>query len=136
MKLSDRVLEGLAGMVVGDNSLFPYRSSSSITRYFERSGFPFVHNGTTRKWWTKERLAELNLGKSYTQDLPSDDLLRIISELFDPDDFEKHIQQSSRADLSIELALAELNKLLKRDGLAAYIDTNGRCLIRNTGTGI
>ena len=69
-------------MVTGDNPLFPYRSSSYITRFFERCGFAYVHDGSTRKWWTKELLSELNLGASDQHDLPSADLLRVMSELF------------------------------------------------------
>jgi len=62
MKLSDRILEELAKMVVGDAKHFPYRSSSYITRFFARCGLPFVHDGSTRPRWAHERLAELNLG--------------------------------------------------------------------------
>lgn len=129
MKLNDRVLEGLAEMVIGDNPQFPYRSSSYITRYFARCGLPFVHNGTTRKWWAKERLAELNIGVASTPDLPSDGLLQVIGELFDPEDFEK-------AEKKIEPALADLNKLFARPGLTAYLDPTGRCYVRNNGTGV
>lgn len=91
-------------MVCGDADLFPYRSSSYITSYFERCGLPFVHDGSTRKWWVLERLTELNLGVCQQHDLPSDDLLRIISELFEPDDFERHNKRNS-AQLTIEAAL-------------------------------
>jgi hypothetical protein len=118
MKLSDTVLEGLADMVVGDHPLFPYRPSSRITRFFRRCGFSYVHDGSTRKWWAKDRLAELNLGPSHAPDLPSDDLLRIISELFEPEDFEKD------NDKEREPALEALNKLLKRTGLVAYFDAS------------
>jgi hypothetical protein len=82
MKLTDRVLDGLAEMVTGSNQLFPYRTSSLITQFFNRCGFDYVHDGSTRKWWTKDRLAELNLGPSHAYDLPSDDLLRVIWEIF------------------------------------------------------
>jgi len=51
MKLSDRILEELAKMVVGDAKHFPYRSSSYITRFFARCGLPFVHDGSTRPRW-------------------------------------------------------------------------------------
>jgi hypothetical protein len=138
MKLSDRALDGLAEMVIGDNPAFPYRSSTWITRYFERCGFPFVHDGSTRKWWVKERLTELNLGSSHTQDLPSNDLLRVISELFDYEDFEKHNKRPEFADrqVSIEAARAVLNKLLAREGFVAYLDPTGRSYVRNMGTGI
>ena len=129
MTLSDWVLESLAEMVVGDHQLFPYKSSSYISRFFKRCGLPFVHDGSTRKWWARERLGELNVGVAHAHDLPSDDLLRVMSELLDPEEFEKH-------GMDREAALAGLNKLLSRSGLAAYLDVSGRCHVRNTGTGV
>jgi len=144
MKLSERVLEELGKMVVGDATHFPYRSSYYITRFFARCGLPFVHDGTTRPIWARERLAELNLGTGQSADLPPDDLCRVISELFDPDDFESHndrlnsrggeINPDQLADLT--LALASFNKLVHRHGLIAYPDESGRCYLRSTGTGI
>lgn len=143
MKLSERTLEELAKMVVGDAKHFPYRSSYYITQFFSRCGLPFVHDGTTRPIWTKERLAELNLGNGQSADLPSDDLCRVISELFDADYFERHndILQNRRdtnpdrvADL--DQAMAAFNRLVHRQGLIAYLDDSGRCYVRSTGTGI
>ncbi|SRR6266851_4069371 len=90
MKLTDRVLEKLAEMVVGDHPEFPYRSSQYITRFFKRRGLAFVHDGSTRRMWAQERLAELNLGTSQSLDLPPEDLVQVITELFDSDDFERH----------------------------------------------
>jgi hypothetical protein len=138
MKLSERTLARLAEMVIGDNDLFPYRSSSYITKFFERCGLPFAHDGSTRKWWVKDRLAESNLGPAHSQDLPSDDLLRVISEMFDSDDFEAHNKRvtTSQKVVSTDAALAALNKLFLREGLEAYLDATGRCYVRNTGTGI
>jgi len=139
MKLSERVLEELAKMVVGDAKHFPYRSSSYITRFFARCGLPFIHDGSTRPVWARERLAELNLGAAQSADLPSDDLCRVISELFDQDDFERY---NDRGDVSpehladVQLALASFNKLVQRAGLIAYLDESGRCYLRSTGTGI
>jgi hypothetical protein len=139
MKLSERVLEELAKMVVGDAKHFPYRSSSYITRFFARCGLPFIHDGSTRPVWARERLAELNLGAVQSADLPSDDLCRVISELFDQDDFERY---NDRGDVSpehladVQLALASFNKLVQRAGLIAYLDESGRCYLRSTGTGI
>lgn len=129
MKLGSRVLEGLSEMVVGDNGLFPYRSSSQITRFFRRCDLPFTHDGTTRRLWAEQRLAELDAAPSQSADLPSDALLRVIAELLEADDFEGK-------DLTVEPALEALNKLLKRTGLVAYLDATGRCYVRNTGTGL
>jgi hypothetical protein len=138
MKLSERVLEELARMVVGDAKHFPYRSSQFITRFFARCGLPFVHDGSTRPRWARERLAELNLGASQSADLPSDDLCRVISELFDPDDFERHNNKEGNPEYhaDVQLALASFNKLVQRAGLIAYLDDSERCYLRSTGTGI
>jgi len=129
-------------MVVGDAKCFPYRSSSYITKFFERCGLPFKHDGSTRPIWTKDRLSELNLGDGTSPDLPSNDLCRLISELFDSDDFDTHNETRKRlgetdpdrfADL--EQALAAFNKLVSRQGLVAELDNSGRCFLRSTGTG-
>ena len=107
-------------MVVGDHRSFPYRSSTYITRFFERCGLAFRHDGSTRRWWAKDRLEELNLLPASSPDLPSDDLLVVISELFDRIDFDEQGKD-------LESALEALNKLLARDGLEAYLDdTSGR----------
>lgn len=87
MRLSERVLEGLAKMVVGDSNHFPYRKGWELSKFFKRCGFSFVHDGSTRATWTFDRLSELNLGTAQSADLPSDDLCRVIAELFDPDLF-------------------------------------------------
>jgi Restriction endonuclease len=143
MKLSDRVLELLAKMVVGDAKYFPYRSSSYITKFFARCGLPFVHDGTTRRIWAQERLAELNLGASQSADLPPDDLCRVISELFDPDDFERHNERLSNSGetnpdgfADTEKALTSCNKAFQRHGIVAYFDASGRCHLRSTGAGV
>ena len=143
MKFSDSVLEKLAKMVVGDHADFPYRSSFYITKFFRRCGLPFEHNdGSTRRIWAQERLAELNLGVSQSPDLPSDGLLHVIAELFDPDDFDRHnektlVESANNAKtLSIEAALVSFNTSFARTGLVAYLDNSGRCHLRNTGTGV
>lgn len=107
----------------------------AITRFFERCGLSYVHDGSTRKWWVQERLAELNLGPCQQHDLPSDDLLRIISELFEPDDFDMQNKRGTK-QVTIEGALAELNRTLKRQSLVAYLHDTGQCFVRNTGTGV
>jgi hypothetical protein len=146
LKFSERTLEGLAKMVVGDARHFPYRSSSKITKFFKRCGFPFVHDGSTRPRWAQERLAELNLGTAQSVDLPSDDLCRVIIELFDADDFEDHNEAAFRQHhpkaapaeyiASVEGALEALNKLIARYGLVAYLDESNRCHMRSTGNGV
>ena len=69
------------------------------------------------------------MGVCHTQDLPSNDLLQVISELFDTEDFDG-------ADKKVEPALAGLNKLFSRHGLVAYLDEAGRRYVVNAGTGV
>lgn len=85
-----------------------------------------VHDGSTRPRWAQDRLAELNLGAAQSADLPSDDLCRVISELFDPDDFERHNDKVTKQGdtnpdylADVQLALASLSKLVQRHGLIA-----------------
>jgi hypothetical protein len=127
VKLNKRVLDRLAEMVIGDNPLFRYRSSSAIDRFFNRCGHSFIHDGSTRKWWVSDRPAELNLGPCTAADLPSDGIVNVINEMFEPFDFEE-------AEKTLQPAIEALNKLLSREGLVAYLDASGRCFLRNTGT--
>jgi hypothetical protein len=128
MKLPERILEPLAQMVIGDNPLFPYRSSYFITRFFNRCGLDYKHDGSTRCIWTRGVLAELNLGPSNSPDLPSIGILQVIDEMLDPYEFGKH-------DKSTKEALDDLNKLIAREGLEAYFDSSDHCRIRNKNTG-
>lgn len=105
---------------------------------------PFVHDGTTRATWTYERLAELNLGPAQNADLPSDDICRVVSELFDPNDFDEHNDDAADEKglvsldvfASVEEGLKDLNYLLRRSGIVAYLDDAERCHLRSTGTGV
>jgi hypothetical protein len=144
MKLSDRTLEIFAKMLCGDARECPYRKGWQLTKFFKRCGFTFEHNGSTRHTWTQERLAELNLGSSQFPDLPADDLCHVLSEMFDPDDFDASNESNAGSDgtvsmdafVSPEHALSELNRLLMRSGIVGYLDESGRCHLRSTGTGV
>jgi hypothetical protein len=65
-------------------------------------------------------------------------LCRVISELFDPDDFERHNDKVAKSEnhADVQLALATFNRLVQRAGLIAYLDSSGRCYLRSSGTGI
>jgi hypothetical protein len=51
----------LAEMICGDNAIFPYKSSSYITEFFAELGLPWVHDGSTRKFWIADRLKTANI---------------------------------------------------------------------------
>lgn len=133
MRLSDRTLADIARMICGDKGVpisahFPYRSSSGLTLFFRNCGLPYGHDGTTRWRWVLETLQKLSLGHTTAADLPADDIVRVLTELMDPVDF-------TNEKMDRDAALADLNKVLGRHALIAYLDGAGRCHIRNDGTG-
>lgn len=117
----------LAKMVCGDNEFFPYRSSSKITDFFKNSGFPYVHNGETRRYWIKDRLKEMNVKEIHS----------VIKYLFNPvhfmnndfdihkarDHFKEFIKLSSEMDVNMT-DLLELEPLL----LYNMLDSNDKNL--------
>lgn len=134
MKLSKHTLTEVAEMICGNAGgaafswkNFPYRSSSYLTEFFTHCDMEFVHDGSTRKWWVLGVLERLNAGPTSNPQLPPDGLLRVFQELIDASNFE-------RAGLDRTAALEDLNRVLARDGLQAYLDGAGWCHIRNRGT--
>lgn len=115
-------------MVVGDETTFPYRSSSVITAFFRKCGYSFRHDGSTRRKWVQDQLQDLNSRPGTHPELPSDDLQRLLYHLFDPDDFHKNCKDR-------DVALVKLNEALQLQDLIAYFDDQGACRVRNTGTG-
>jgi hypothetical protein len=138
MRLDDRTLEAIAGAICGNGDEpvgkhFPYRSSSYLTEFFRNAGFAYVHKGGTRKWWVLEILQGVNLEAASVADLPSDSLLEVLAELFDPDAFLK--AQQNEAQVDRESARVALNAVLGRKGLVGTFDNSGRYQIHNDGSG-
>jgi len=104
---------------------FPYRSSWKLTQFFyEDSGLPYKHDGSTRITWVTEVLRELNEGKASDPDLPPDDLRRVIQELL----------TSVELDYpeSHEGALDDVNRILAKDNLQVQYEL-GQYVLINTG---
>ncbi len=101
--MDEQALEALAELICGDDEETApvYRSSSMLTRFFESAGLPrFVHDGSTRKWWT---LAAL-------QNCTPDELKKVISRLASPREY--------RGDApSTRKAITTLNQILQLEGL-------------------
>lgn len=137
MRLSGRSLDALAEVICGDKEAgtnyrswgehFPYRSSSYLTRFFSTCDLDYAHDGSTRKWWVLSVLEEINKAPISGAALPSDAILRVISELLDPLEFRPN-------ELDREAALADLNTVLGRDGLQAYLDGADRAHVRSLET--
>jgi hypothetical protein len=99
--MDDQTYEALAELICGDMKDAPvYRSGSEISRFFERAGVPrFRHDGSTRKWWTKDSL------KSAT----SEELTNILKRIASPKEYSGNPEQT-------RLALNKLNEILRIEG--------------------
>jgi len=94
-------------MVCGEGGKYPvYRTGSDLTRFFSRAGVPrFVHDGTTRKWWTLHSL----------QNCTGPELQRVLLRLASPKEYGGNKAQ-------VDHAFANLNEILQVEGLEVYLD--------------
>lgn len=127
MKFKSRNLRALAEMIIGDNTKFPYRSSSLITQFFEECDIEFVHRGETRWSWTVERLAELLDDPQEAPNTLPARFVHVFRVLMQKGD-------ASEADPERVEALAELNKPLGREGYEAFYGDDRLLHVRHIGT--
>lgn len=61
-RLDPETFDSIADFICGDLAIkFPtYRSSSSLTRFFNNLGMNVIHDGSTRKWWVLDILKSLS----------------------------------------------------------------------------
>lgn len=105
--MDSQTLEQIAEFICGGENYPVYRSGSELTRFFQRVGFSnFVHDGSTRLWWTLSVLEQL-----------SDSNLRaVICRLANPREY--------RGDQGIvNQAIKKLNSILMIEGLK--VELNG-----------
>ncbi|MGQ1158538.1 hypothetical protein ACT436_18430 [Acinetobacter baumannii] len=126
MRFRDRNLKDIADCIVGDRQYFPYRSSFYITQFFDECDLPYVHDGSTRWWWTAERLKELLEEPCAKDSLPEKfiNLLRIL--MYKSDATEDDPERIN--------ALMELNKPLIREGFEAFYGNDNILYVRNIRT--
>jgi len=104
--MDEKTLESLADMICGDGPYPVYRTGSELTRFFRRVGFcNFVHDGSTRKWWTLDVLKQLS----------SNNLRAVIIRLADPREYSGDRGKTGHA-------IASLNDILGLEGLCIEID--------------
>lgn len=121
MKLGNAAIGKLAMMICGDDpycEIFPYRSSSYLTSFFEEIDLDYVHDGSTRYWWVRSTLMEMNDLPEVSEDLPSAEIIRAIEYLLDPDHF------STGSGLDQAPAVDVVNELLRRYELVVQCDKN------------
>lgn len=127
MKFKDRNLRAIAEMVIGDAEHFPYRSSSYITQFFDECDLDFVHDGSTRWWWTSERLSELLMEPQPGPNALPERFVHLLRVLM-------HKSDAESEDPDRELALEALNKPLSREGYEAFFGEDDLLYIRHIGT--
>lgn len=105
--LDGQTLETLAELICGDNAEW-YRKGSDLPRFFRNSGLDCPsHDGTTRKWWTLERLKEYNKN--------SPNIQKVILRLADPREYR------GQANV-VDDVINRLNNILAVEGLKILLD--------------
>ena len=127
MKFRPRNLRAIAECVIGDNEQFQYRSSSYITEFFEECDLGFVHDGSTRWFWTVERLEELLQEPQPRPNALPERFVHVLRVLMLK-------QDAAEDDPDRSIALSELNKPLGREGFEAFYGEDNLLYIRHIGT--
>lgn len=106
---------------------FPYRSSTSITEFFQELDTDWQHDGSTRHRWVADvleaMLDEPHDGPSH----PPEVFCRTIAYLMDKRDASN--ESADRIN-----ALRQLNEILVREGFSAFYAEDGNCYLRHVGT--
>ncbi|PCE67362.1 hypothetical protein [Salinivibrio sp. YCSC6] len=127
MKFKSRNLRAIAELVVGDKEFFPYRSSSFITQFFEECDLDFVHDGSTRRHWTADRLEELLQEPQPAAHALPERFVHVLRVLM-------HKSDAEPGDSDRSKALEELNKPLSREGYEAFYGEDELLYIRHIDT--
>lgn len=117
MKIGNAAIGKLARMVCGDppyDKFFPYRSSSYLTSFFEELDLDYVHDGSTRYWWVRSVLIELNDLPEISAEMPPRDLARVIEYVVDPHHFDDQANHTT--------AIEAVNEAFRRYELTVHAD--------------
>ena len=44
-----------------ESYIYPYRKGPELTQFFNNLGFPFIHDGSTRKYWVRDHIHQLDI---------------------------------------------------------------------------
>ena len=107
-KLDAKTLESLADLICGDNGPL-YRKGYELPKFFQAAGLNCLnHDGSTRKWWTLERLKEYNAQPTEIQ--------KIIARLSDTKEY------PGNSD-ALKQTMKRLNQIVAPEGLK--VELNG-----------
>ena len=131
MKFRKRTLNQIADMICGNfeaaKTRFLYRSSSSLTRFFEDCDTEYTHDGSTRAYWVASVLEEILAGPQESPTAPPVAFQAVIRILMDRGDAVD--EEPDRPE-----ALAMLNAALQREGFEAFYGEDGLCYLRHVKT--
>jgi len=118
MELGSAAIGNIARMICGDTpyNFFPYRSSSYLTAFFEALNMDYVHDGSTRYWWVRSKLLELNKDIESTDCIPSKSMIKVVEYLLHPDHF------AAPEDPKHAQAVQAINSVLKPYELEVVIN--------------
>jgi hypothetical protein len=131
MEFKRRTLVSLADMICGnyplETSVFQYRSSSYLTRFFEDCDTDYVHDGSTRNTWVSDTLKAILEEPQQSATTPPDTFIRVIRTLMDREDARNEGSERDKA-------MAMLNATLAREGYEAFYGPDKRCYLRHVPT--
>lgn len=106
--LDPAALESLAEFICGDDTeRFPvYRSSASLTRFFQGININVTHDRTTRKWWVL----------SILEQLAPQEMERVVLRLVD-------LREYKGSKTQLGLAVRSMNEILAMESLAISYDS-------------
>ena len=106
-RLDEKTLEALAELICGDSGPH-YRKGWELPIFFRNAGLQCPdHDGSTRKWWTLDRLQEYNADPSKIQKT----ILRVANPKEYPGEPHK-----------VNEVIKRLNDILSVEGLKVYVD--------------
>jgi len=124
-------LERLADMICGSDageSVFKYRSSRYLTRFFQDCGTDFIHLGESRHPWVMDKLREILREPQPNPATPGATFARVVQVLMQQLDAQN--EEASRPG-----ALKQLNVVLATQGFEAfYSNDDQQCYLRHLAT--
>jgi hypothetical protein len=131
MQFKERTIMALADMICGnfkaEGSLFVYRSSSLLTRFFRDCDTEYAHDGSTRNYWVADTLRKILAEPHPNAQTPPLTFSRVIKVLMDPAD-----ALHEGADRPGALTL--LNTALAWEGVEAFYADDEQCYLRHIAT--
>jgi len=132
MQFKERTIMALADMICGNSkpeekSFFGYRSSSTLTRFFQDCDTDYRHDGSTRCYWVAWALKEILSEPHPNAQTPPATFSRVISVLMDQSE-----AQNEGKDRPGALAL--VNTALVREGFEGFYGEDRKCYLRHIPT--